>query len=148
MYDAINSRYTYKNSSVLKNKLGIQEEEKLKEYETKMVAFKLSTIDQADIKRTYDANHLKAIHRYLFEDVYDFAGEYRLENITKDNFIFSQFQYIEENIKEVFKKTNIKGLEDIAFEQLLERLSEFMTDLNVLHPFRERKWESNKRIYS
>lgn len=137
MYDAINSRYTYKNSSVLKNKLNITTEEKLKEYETKMVALKLASIDKADFKRTYDEEHLKAIHKYLFEDVYDFAGQYRLENITKDNFIFSQYQYIDENIKEVFKKTNIQSLEDLPFEKLIIKLSDFMTDLNVLHPFRE-----------
>ena len=137
MYDAINSRYTYKNSSVLKNKLNITTEEKLKEYETKMVALKLASIDKADFKRTYDEEHLKAIHNYLFEDVYDFAGQYRLENITKDNFIFSQYQYIDENIKEVFKKTNIQSLEDLPFEELIIKLSDFMTDLNVLHPFRE-----------
>ncbi len=137
MYDAINSRYTYKNSSVLKNKLNITTEEKLKEYETKMVALKLASIDKADFKRTYDEEHLKAIHKYLFEDVYDFAGQYRLENITKDNFIFSQYQYIDENIKEVFKKTNIQSLEDLPFEELIIKLSDFMTDLNVLHPFRE-----------
>lgn len=137
MYDAINSRYTYKNSSVLKNKLNITTEEKLKEYETKMVALKLASIDKADFKRTYDEEHLKAIHKYLFEDVYDFAGQYRLENITKDNFIFSQYQYIDENIKEVFKKTNIHSLEDLPFEELIIKLSDFMTDLNVLHPFRE-----------
>lgn len=137
MYDAINSRYTYKNSSVLKNKLNITTEEKLKEYETKMVALKLASIDKADFKRTYDEEHLKAIHKYLFEDVYDFAGQYRLENITKDNFIFSQYQYIDENIKEVFKKTNIQSLEDLPFEEVIIKLSDFMTDLNVLHPFRE-----------
>ena len=137
MYDAINSRYTYKNSSVLKNKLNITTEEKLKEYETKMVALKLASIDKADFKRTYDEEHLKAIHKYLFEDVYDFAGQYRLENITKDNFIFSQYQYIDENIKEVFKKTNIQSLEDLPFEELIIKLSDFMTELNVLHPFRE-----------
>ena len=137
MYDAINSRYTYKNSSVLKKKLNITTEEKLKEYETKMVALKLASIDKADFKRTYDEEHLKAIHKYLFEDVYDFAGQYRLENITKDNFIFSQYQYIDENIKEVFKKTNIQSLEDLPFEELIIKLSDFMTDLNVLHPFRE-----------
>ena len=137
MYDAINSRYTYKNSTVLKNKLNITTEEKLKEYETKIVALKLASIDKADFKKTYDEEHLKAIHKYLFEDVYDFAGQYRLENITKDNFIFSQYQYIDENIKEVFKKTNIQSLEDLPFEQLIIKLSDFMTDLNVLHPFRE-----------
>ena len=82
MYDVINSIYTYKNSDVLINKLDIRDEKKLKKYETEMVAFKLSTIKDANIKRNYDENHLKSIHRHLFCDVYDFAGEYRRENIS------------------------------------------------------------------
>ena len=57
MYDAINSIYTYKGTNVLKNKLNIKSEEKLKEYETKVVALKLASIDKANIKRTFDKNH-------------------------------------------------------------------------------------------
>ena len=56
MYDVINSIYTYKNSDVLINKLDIRDEKKLKKYETEMVAFKLSTIKDANIKRNYDEN--------------------------------------------------------------------------------------------
>lgn len=104
MYDAINSIYTYKGTNVLKNKLNIKSEEKLKEYETKVVALKLASIDKANIKRTFDKNHLINIHKYLFEDVYDFAGKYRKENITKENFRFSEYYYIEDNIDYVFNK--------------------------------------------
>lgn len=137
MYDAINSIYTYKNSETLKNKLNIQDEKKLKKYETEMVAFKLSTLKDSNIKRTYDASHLKAIHKHLFEDVYDFAGEYRRENITKENFRFSEFHYIEDNIKEIFKKVDMQKLKQMTFEELVVFISQIMTDLNVLHPFRE-----------
>ena len=52
MYDAINSRYTYKGSQVLKNKLNIKTEKRLKEYETKMVAFKLLTLQKLKFDRT------------------------------------------------------------------------------------------------
>lgn len=137
MYDAINSRYTYKNSQVLVNKLDIKNEEKLKEYETKMVAFKLTTIQKLKFDRTYDENHLRFIHQYLFFEIYDFAGKYRLENITKENFLFSDFHYIEDNIKDVMKKININELKCLNFDQLVAKISEIMTDLNVLHPFRE-----------
>ena len=137
MYNAINSRYTYKNSDVLKNKLNIRNEEKLKEYETKMVAFKLTTIRKLNFNKTFDEKHLKFIHYYLFCDIYDFAGEYRLENITKENFLFSQYQFIEQNIKEVMKKINLEKFRKLSFEELLKEVSCIMTDLNVLHPFRE-----------
>ncbi|MDO4282616.1 MAG: Fic family protein [Clostridia bacterium] len=137
MYDAINSIYTYKNSEVLKNKLDIRSEKKLKQYETEMVSFKLSTIKDAGIARSYDEKHLKAIHKHLFEDVYDFAGEYRKENITKENFRFSEFQYIDDNIKEILNKINLDKCRKMKFEDLVVFISQIMTDLNVLHPFRE-----------
>lgn len=137
MYNAINSRYTYKDSDVLKNKLNIKNEEKLKEYETKMVAFKLTTIRKQNFAKTFDEKHLKFIHYYLFCDIYDFAGEYRLENITKENFLFSQYQFIESNIKEIMKKIDVTRLKELSFEELIKELSCIMTDLNVLHPFRE-----------
>ncbi len=137
MYDAINSIYTYKGTNVLKNKLNIKSEEKLKEYETKVVALKLASIDKANIKRTFDKNHLINIHKYLFEDVYDFAGKYRKENITKENFRFSEYYYIEGNIDYVFNKIKIDELKKLSFDELIKKLSEIMTDLNVLHPFRE-----------
>lgn len=137
MYDAINSIYTYKGTNVLKNKLNIKSEEKLKEYETKVVALKLASIDKANIKRTFDKNHLINIHKYLFEDVYNFAGKYRKENITKENFRFSEYYYIEDNIDYVFNKIKIDELKKLSFDELIKKLSEIMTDLNVLHPFRE-----------
>ena len=137
MYDAINSIYTYKGTNVLKNKLNIKSEEKLKEYETKVVALKLASIDKANIKKTFDKNHLINIHKYLFEDVYDFAGKYRKENITKENFRFSEYYYIEDNIDYVFNKIKIDELKKLSFDELIKKLSEIMTDLNVLHPFRE-----------
>ena len=137
MYDAINSRYTYKNSNVLKNKLNIKSEKKLKEYETKMVAFKLTTIQKLSFERTYDEKHLRFIHQYLFFEIYDFAGKYRLENITKENFLFSDFHYIEENIKDIMKKIDINVFKKYDFDTLVSKISEIMTDLNVLHPFRE-----------
>lgn len=137
MYDAINSIYTYKGTNVLKNKLNIKSEEKLKEYRTKVVALKLASIDKANIKRTFDKNHLINIHKYLFEDVYDFAGKYRKENITKENFRFSEYYYIEDNIDYVFNKIKIDELKKLSFDELIKKLSEIMTDLNVLHPFRE-----------
>ena len=102
MYDAINSKYTYKGTDVLKNKLGIKDEELLKEYETRMVAFKIATISTQTLKMDYTPERLKFIHKYLFEDIFYFAGEYRQENITKGNFRFSEFEYIEDNIKQIF----------------------------------------------
>ena len=88
MYEAGNSKYTYKGTDILKNKLNIQDEELLKEYETRIVAFKIATINSQKLPQGYTPERLRFIHKYLFEDIFDFAGEYRQENITKDNFRF------------------------------------------------------------
>ena len=109
MYDAINSKYTYKGTDILKNKLNIQDEELLKEYETRIVAFKIATISTLTINMGYTPERLKFIHKYLFEDIFYFAGEYRQENITKGNFRFSEYVYIEDNIKQIFEKFDMSS---------------------------------------
>lgn len=137
MYDAINSKYTYKGTDVLKNKLGIKDEKLLKEYETRIVAFKIATISTLTLPMDYTPERLKFIHKYLFEDIFYFAGEYRQENITKENFRFSEYEYIEDNINKIFSKINIEEMKKMSFKDFIERLSYIMTELNVLHPFRE-----------
>ena len=136
MYEVINSRYTYPGSDVIKNKLGLKNEELLKEYETGIVVIKL--ISLAKSKKIYPFNEkgFVQIHKYLFDEVYDFAGKYRLENITKENFRFSEYEYIEENMNLIMKKIDIEKIKKLKFEELCVVLSEIMTVLNVLHPFR------------
>lgn len=137
MYDVINSRYTYKGTDVIKNKLSIKDGEKLKLYEKRMVAFKLSTINFIKLPTKFDEKRLKFIHKYLFCDVYDFAGEYRLENIIKENFLFSQYEYIEENLSKIMSEIDLEVLNKLSFDEFCKKISYIMTELNVIHPFRE-----------
>lgn len=137
MYDVINSRYTYKGTNILVNKLDIKDNKKLERYEKKMVAFKLATINEVEFPNVFDEKRLKFIHNYLFCDVYDFAGMYRLENIIKDNFVFSQYEYIEENMKKIMSEINVDELKKLSFNKFIKKISYFMTELNVIHPFRE-----------
>lgn len=137
MYSSINSKYTYKGTDVLKNKLNIQDEELLKEYETRLVAFKIATISSANLPKGYTPERLKFIHKYLFDEIFYFAGEYRQENITKENFRFSEFEYIEDNIQRIFNNIKIEEMKKLPFDKFVKHISYIMTELNVLHPFRE-----------
>ena len=81
MYNSINSKYTYNITDVLKNKLNIRNEEKLKEYEKKVVALKLLSIRKAvyeKFENNFNEERLKFIHKYFFSEIYDL-----LENIEK-----------------------------------------------------------------
>lgn len=137
MYDVVNSRYTYEGTDVIKNKLDIRDAELLKEYETGIVGLKLTSLMKNKKVYSFTEEGFKEIHKYLFNEVYDFAGEYRLENILKENFRFSEYEYIEENMPLIIKKIDIEKMKKMDFDNLCKILSEIMTDLNVLHPFRE-----------
>lgn len=137
MYDVVNSRYTYEGTDVIKNKLDIRDAELLKEYETGIVGLKLTSLIKNKKVYPFTEEGFKQIHKYLFDEIYEFAGEYRLENILKENFRFSEYQYIEENMPQIIKKIDIEKMKEMNFDTLCKTLSEIMTDLNVLHPFRE-----------
>lgn len=75
--------YLYPDSNVLRNKFDIHDAERLSEVENDLVYIKLFEVDEFIGGLTLDADGLKALHRYLFEDVYDWAGEFRTINISK-----------------------------------------------------------------
>ena len=70
---------------------------------------------------------LKAIHKYLFDDIYDFAGELRTVNLAKGNFRFAPLMYLEAAL------TNIEKMPQSTFDEIIEKYVE----MNVAHPFRE-----------
>lgn len=77
---------------------------------------------------------LQTIHKYLFEDIYDFAGKLRNVNIAKGNFRFAPIIYIEEAIK------NIDKMPQSTFDEIIEKYVE----MNVAHPFREGNGRSTR----
>ena len=70
---------------------------------------------------------LKAIHKALFEDIYDFAGKLRTVNLAKGNFRFAPIMYLEAAL------TNIEKMPQSTFDEIIEKYVE----MNVAHPFRE-----------
>ena len=77
---------------------------------------------------------LQSIHKYLFEDLYDFAGELRTVNIAKGNFRFAPVMYLEAAI------TNIEKMPQSTFDEIIEKYVE----LNIAHPFREGNGRSTR----
>lgn len=137
-YQSQKSIYCYEDCDVLKNKLNIKNTKKLQEYEAKITAAKLLSLRQKGITGNFDIKHFISIHTYLFEDIYPFAGKFRKENIAKGVFRFAEWEYIEEELEKLLmtlKKENY--LEDKSQKELAEKLAYYISELNVLHPFRE-----------
>lgn len=89
LYEARNSVYCYEGTNVQKNKLNIHDNLTLERAETKIVAAKLFEMRKNKQIGDFDINHLINIHKYLFEDIYPFAGKFKNENIAKGFFSFA-----------------------------------------------------------
>ena len=77
---------------------------------------------------------LKAIHKYLFDEIYDFAGEIRTVNISKGNFRFAPLMYLEAAL------ANIDKMPQSTFDEIVEKYVE----MNIAHPFREGNGRSTR----
>ena len=122
---------------ILKNKLNIsdgaelaREEEKISKKKAKEM-FETGYLDTLE-PGTFET--LKKIHKYLFEDIYEFAGELRKVNIAKGNFRFTPISYLEEAIK------NIEKMPQTTYDEIIEKYVE----MNVAHPFREGNGRSTR----
>lgn len=137
-YEARNSHYCYENTNVLINKLDIKNNEILQQAEKKIVLAKLFELRQNKITGNFDIIHFTNIHKFLFEDIYPFAGKFRTENIAKGFFSFAEWEYIEDELNKLLEQLkNENYLENLDKENLSKRLTYYLTELNVLHPFRE-----------
>ena len=138
VYEERNSSYCYENTNTLINKLDIRDSKVLQKYEAKITAAKLLALMQKGIIGNFDVKHINAIHQYLFEDIYPFAGKLRTENIAKGVFRFAEWEYIEPELERLLNELKQENyLENLSKENLAERLAYYLSELNVLHPYRE-----------
>lgn len=138
IYKDRGSIHCYPGTNILINKLNIKDGEKLSKYEAKITAAKSLALRQKGITGNFDVEHFKSIHKFLFEDIYPFAGILRDENISKGEFRFASFEYIESELNRLMEELKSENyLEGLNKEKLAKRLAYYLSELNVLHPFRE-----------
>ena len=129
--------YCYKGSDVLINKLNIQDEETFLKAERLYSGLRQSELLNKPIDGDLDFKHLKAIHFYLFQDLFYWAGKIRTVAIAKGN-LFCLPQYIESYAKDIF--SNLKRdnyYQGLSKEEFVDHISNLLADINALHPFRE-----------
>jgi cell filamentation protein len=132
------SKYEYPGTDVLINVPDIRDAEALKRYEAIVTKERLAQLALKPVEGSFDLEHLQGIHRFVFKDVYPFAGKLREEDIAKDYFTFAPTQFIHSSGKELFdqlrKEDFLKGL---PMDRFADRTAHYMAEINVLHPFRE-----------
>ena len=121
----------------LENKLGLTSSADLAREEERLSKKKAVELFEKRVLDNFPAGKfstLQAIHKYLFEDIYDFAGEIRTVNIAKGNFRFAPLIYLESALE------NIDKMPQSSFDEIIEKYVE----MNVAHPFREGNGRSTR----
>lgn len=137
-YETRESIYCYKGTNVLINKLNIRDFSSLMKLENRIAVFKVFELRRRGITGSFDKEHLISIHKFMFEDLYDFAGKFRTENIAKDDFRFAEWEFIESELDRLLSEIKEENyFEGYSKEKLATKLSYYLAELNVLHPFRE-----------
>ena len=115
---------------MLNNKLGITGSGELAQAEERISKKKAASLFESGFLDTLTAGSFQAlseIHRYLFEEIYDFAGKVRDVNLVKGNFRFASVMYLGDALKK------IEGMPQGTFDEIIEKYVE----MNIAHPFRE-----------
>jgi cell filamentation protein len=137
-------RYCYEKSNVLRNKLGITDASELLTAEREIAAVRVLEAERTPIRGKLNFKHLCDIHRYIFGDIYEWAGELRMVNITKGN-PFCNCEVLDVYGAELFGKLKTENyLLRTSSERISERLAHYLSEINVLHPFREGNGRSQR----
>lgn len=138
VYTTTQSIYCYPDSNVLKNKLNIRENKLLKTAEEEITLIKQMELLKNPIKGNFSKAHLINIHKFIFEDIYSFAGKIRREQISKADTMFYPPNLIDRELDKVFSKIKEKNmLRETDKEKIFDNLAYVMAELNIIHPFRE-----------
>lgn len=128
----------YENTTCLINKFNIRDEDVLAQIEADITFAKTSELERKPINGIFDFNHYKAIHRFLFEDLYDWAGTTRTVNISKKGTNFTDVKDIERVAKACFKRLSDNNFfRDCNRVDFIKNIVDFYCVTNMLHPFRE-----------
>ncbi|MBO4524468.1 MAG: Fic family protein [Ruminococcus sp.] len=141
------SLYCYHESDVLINKLNIRNSDELKRAEEEITALKQYMLMESPIKGRFTKTQIINIHRFLFGDIYPFAGHIRREQISKGNTMFFPPHLIGPELDKVFSKLhNDNMLRETERNNQIKHLSYIMSELNIIHPFREGNGRSIREL--
>ena len=121
----------------LKNKFGITDSSELARVEEKISKMRAIELFEKNLLDTFEVGTFRGlaqIHKYLFDDIYDFAGQVRTVNMAKGNFRYASVMYLEEALKQIGK------MPQSTFDEIAEKYVE----MNIAHPFREGNGRSTR----
>ncbi|WP_409525596.1 putative adenosine monophosphate-protein transferase Fic [Nitrincola sp. MINF-07-Sa-05] len=138
--------YCYPGTVVLRNRLGILDEDQLNQAEQTLSSIAADKIDFQP--PPYDFDYLKTIHRYLFCDLYEWAGEIRTVDISKQSTRFCTLHRIAPEAEKLFLSlARDHWLEGLKRSELVLSVASYFGDLNMIHPFREGNGRAQRVLF-
>lgn len=141
--------YLLPGSTCLNNNLGFTNTPSLSEAEAEISALVLADWSVNPQCETFDAAHLKAIHRALFSEIYPFAGQFRTITICKGESIFLDAAQIEGELNECFESLRDNDfLKGLAMPDFADQAGFYLGWINRIHPFREGNGRTQRALIS
>lgn len=135
MYDAVEDPYTYPGSTVLKNLLDLRDPERLAAFEAEISTQRAT---EPLPLGAFDFPHYCAVHRHLFQDVYEWAGQPRTVRISKGGNPFCFPENIKAQADRLFADLRAAAFyRDLRPREFAEKSAHFLAELNAIHAFRE-----------
>lgn len=135
--------YTYEDTGVLKNKMGIKDKRKLDQAEADIGFIKLINIDSVNFDY-FDDNLIKNIHKHIFEDVFDWAGEYRKVSLYKEELVlpgysipYAEPKNIEKELSDKMKDLNSIAWQNMDVSEISIIFARKIATIWRVHPFRD-----------
>ena|ERR1700733_7153281 len=130
--------YTYPGTDVLRNIPDIRDPEQFAVFEADATASRLGELDEHPLKGRFDVAHLRAIHKYIFQDVFVWAGAFRTVNISKGGNFFGASAFIEPALQDVLRRLPGENyLKQMDAPKFTIRAGFYLGEINAIHPFRE-----------
>lgn len=139
--------YCYPDTDILINRMGIHDEKRLSEAETKLVSVRLYQIQAHPVSGNFDFRHLCSVHHYIFQDVYGWAGKPRTVNIAKGKSLFCPAWNLYGYADDIFRRYHRDCMRfKNSRDEFIHVLAGHYADLNALHPFREGNGRSQREF--
>jgi cell filamentation protein len=134
----VNDPHSERGNACPRNRFNVTDYAELQLVEAPLVASRIGEMRDRGVTGKFDIPHLQSIHRYLFQDVFPWAGEFRVVNISKGNANFGPAMHIAGALKELFDKLAKENLlTGLAAPAFVERAAFYLGEINAIHPFRE-----------
>ena len=136
--------YLYPNTNILKNKHNVKNEKDLEEMEAEYTSLRLKQIVENPLPGDYDFQHLCELHRWIFQDIYEWSGVPRTIDIEKPEPVlggisieYAEVKLIEEQTNKILEKMASIKWDKLTLNEKAEKFAKNMAELWKVHPFRE-----------